>query len=616
MAAWMVVGVLVGAGSVSAATVLHKEMRYVIESPQRMVETSKLRVRIDTPGDIEDWGVHAIYLDENRKLEDVDAFVYSPQGVRRAVKRKDQDSVEYSGEGVAYGSQHYHVIDFSGLQVGSELEVISRVVEAPYFPSQQALLWSRDDVERLEVSVTSTVSGFRWRLDGPQEGLEVQAQAGGVTVRGQQLGGLDPAPMAAGGGASFPILRWAWGEAETWSDIAGWYRQLLGSLPRDEAAIRSLAAELTEGKETPREQLEALVAYARQKVRYVAVEVGIGGYLPTSPRETLERKWGDCKDKSVLLIDLLRAQGIEAYPALVRLDNAQQVDVDFPSAAQFNHLIVAVPEDAVAITAEDPVSEGYLFIDPTQTRGSASYLHAGVQDQHALVVKQEGGQLVATPRRPKGESFYLAFDMELDAEGNAKGRAGLLLTGSVAAALLDQMENAPPESMGEAALGIFENLLPTARFLDVGWEAIEGDIPTARIALSVEVDGLLGGREGRPSFQLASLRGMPQPRDLDDVGTTLRHRVNFRRTVWDLTLPEGLCLPEPSEKIEENDLGRFLQRIEHPEERTLRVERISEMRWKFVEMDDQDALKELALAEHRAHRRRIRLRCDEGTSGP
>lgn len=599
-----------------AATIVEKQVTIDIQSAERVIETTKLRVRLDVAGDLEDWGEHVIYLDENRSLDWVKAAVISPEGRRQNVGRKQQDVVEYSGEGIAYGSQHYHTVEFPGLQVGSQLEIHQRVIVNPYFPSSQTLLWGGDDVEQLQVTVQSAVDGLRWRLDGPGGEIEVREESavdGGrlaaVHLSGRQLEGIDPEPLEAGGGASYPLLRWAWGDAESWSDVASWYRQLMASLPRHEAAVEALAEELTAGREAPREQLEALVTYVREKVRYVAVEVGVGGYRPSPPGETLARKWGDCKDKSLLLIDLLRARGIKAYPALVRLDDDRRIDTAFPSAAQFNHLIVAVAQDAVAVEPADPISEGFFFIDPTQTRGGARYLHSGVQDQHALVVESAGGRLVPTPRTPEHESFYLAFDVEVNTLGNAEGRAGLLMYGRTASTFLQQMETAAPERVGESALGFFESLLPSAQFQSVGWEKVEGPVPGVRISLAVEVDKLLTGGT-RPSLHLTSLRAMPLPRYFDDVDTTVRHGVRQRRTVWNLTLPEGFCLPAAGERAEENALGSFRQTIRHEGERKVQVDRRGELRHKFVDLEDLDDFKALALAEHRAQRRRIRLKCD------
>jgi len=102
-------------------------------------------------------------------------------------------------------------------------------------------------------------------------------------------------------------------------------------------------------------------------VRYVAVEVGIGGYRPAPPLDVMTRRWGDCKDKSVLLVDLLNAAGIEAYPVVHPSGPQGRVDPEFPAVDGFNHFIVAVSTAGLEVTPDDPVAGDFLFIDATET---------------------------------------------------------------------------------------------------------------------------------------------------------------------------------------------------------------------------------------------------------
>lgn len=68
------------------------------------------------------------------------------------------------------------------------------------------------------------------------------------------------------------------------------------------------------GAETARDKVIArLLAKTHELVRYTALEFGEAAIVPRTPEETLERRYGDCKDKSVFLVGLLRAAGIPAH---------------------------------------------------------------------------------------------------------------------------------------------------------------------------------------------------------------------------------------------------------------------------------------------------------------
>ncbi len=608
--AWMV-----GAAASEAATWLEKSIEVQLLPGGDVEEQHRLRVRMETDGDLERWAKYSIALNTNRTLESFDAVVTSSEGESRKVKRKQQDRVEYSGEGIFYDSDFYHVAEIDGLAIGSTLEIEYHLAIQPYHPTDVVYLLEDDPIEKLHVAVRGGDASWRFRIDGPAEGISVEALDGGVRITGQGLDELDPGPLTAGGSAREPVLRYSWGGSGSWNDVAAWYRNLLRDLPRSPPEVRELSARLTATAESPREKLEAHLAFLRQKVRYTAVEVGIGGYRPSEPGEVLERKWGDCKDKAVLLIDLLAASGIESYPALILLDQRRRIDVEFPSPRAFNHLIVAVPESEVEVAEGDPVSEGFLFLDPTQTQGTARWLHPGVQDQHALLVLEDGGRLVRTPTLPHHERANLAVDLQVAADGSARGRAGLQVEGQRATGFLRQIESLPAERSREDVIGVFGNLFPGAEISDVGWQEEVSEVPAARMSLALEIDQWVSGLDAgsrRISLQLSSLEMTPETRDLErSAGEPIAYPVGEVRSLWRLQLPADWCPPKASEKVTENELGSFRQSIRQDQEGRTVIERTTKVHRRWLEPVDHEALRELALAEKRASKRRIRMSCPD-----
>src|SRR6185295_12651605 len=218
----------------------------------------------------------------------------------------------------------------------------------------------------------------------------------------------------------------------TWPQVGRWYEGLLSSLPPDSSRVTRTARELTAGGKTPRDRLSSLLGFVRGRVRYVAAEAGIAGHRPSAPEEVLNRQWGDCKDKALLLVALLRTAGVEAYPALIHLGSEDRIDAEFPSPFQFNHVIVAVAAEGVAAMG-DPVSGGYLFVDPTQEGPSIRWLQPAVQDQDALVVRNAGSALVRTPIRQEIEGGRIEARLAVSPEGDADGEASFIISGDAGA---------------------------------------------------------------------------------------------------------------------------------------------------------------------------------------
>lgn len=601
---------LVLASAAGAATVLEQNVRVVL-ADSGVREEHRLKVRLDNAGDLRDWSDYAIYLNTDRRLGDVAAFTVLPGGKRVKVRRRDRDQVEYSGAGVLHSSANFEVLSFSELVEGAVLDISYDVLIDPYFPADHLVLRGGDPIERLDVRVTGGGDGWRWRLDGPSEGLAVEETADGIRILGTDLPKVDPPDFAPGGAAVTPILRYAWGREGSWRDVGAWYTGLLAGVARGDEAVRAQARALVAGVEGRRERLEAILAYLREKVRYEAVEIGIGGFSPTPPAEVLDRKWGDCKDKGLLLIDLLREAGIESHPALLHSGQRRRIDVEFPSPWQFNHFIVAVPIADLEVEAEDPVAEGFLFVDPTQERGSGRWLHPSDQDQDVLVVHDGTGTLVRTPTRPELEVRDLQVNLHVRDDGSAVGGAGLVLRGWLATGFLDQIAGAPPERTEEDARAIFGQLLPGVTLSGVGWNAEPDGVPAVSMSAGVTIDGLVQGIGQRPSLHLVGIHSAPEPGILAEREDPVVLDPRTTTMTWHISLPEGWCLPEAAEREVANDLGLFRQTIRHSETSNgFDVERRSELRRRWIEPEDVPSLRELALAEHRTNRRRIRLACE------
>jgi len=153
-------------------------------------------------------------------------------------------------------------------------------------------------------------------------------------------------------------------------------------------------------------EIEAILADIQSKVRYTGVELGMAAYVPRTPAETLQRGYGDCKDKAVLLVNRLRSSGINAHIALVTPTPFAQVFPEAPGIEAFNHAIVYVP------------GKRALWIDPTSEFTPASHLPAADEGRLALVVDPKTTELVRTPESPASQNRVLSrYEIALTEDG-------------------------------------------------------------------------------------------------------------------------------------------------------------------------------------------------------
>lgn len=90
----------------------------------------------------------------------------------------------------------------------------------------------------------------------------------------------------------------------------------------------------------PGDRMMGALRLSQEQVRYVALLLGEGAYVPEAVDETWDRRFGDCKGKTVLLLALLDRLGIKAEPLLVSHGRDDQLNAKFPSLALFDHVIV------------------------------------------------------------------------------------------------------------------------------------------------------------------------------------------------------------------------------------------------------------------------------------
>lgn len=191
-----------------------------------------------------------------------------------------------------------------------------------------------------------------------------------------------------------------------WEDIGRWYGQLQKDQVAVTPAIQAKAAELTKGLTTEEEKTHAIYNFVSLKFHYIGLDFGIGRYQPHAADDVLDNGYGDCKDKHTLMASLLKAAGIEAWPALIHV--TRRLDVDVPSPAQFNHVITVVPR-----------GDKFLWLDTTPEVAPYGLLLLTLRDKQALVIPSgKPPVLMTTPRdAPFPQEQRFSSEGKLSADG-------------------------------------------------------------------------------------------------------------------------------------------------------------------------------------------------------
>lgn len=235
----------------------------------------------------------------------------------------------------------------------------------------------------------------------------------------------------------------------TWNDLGAWYANLTSASRTPTPELQQKVAALTANLTDPVARMRALASYVQRQVRYVAIEIGIGGFLPHPAGQVLANSYGDCKDKATLLGSMLKLMGIDSYYVLIDTERGE-VNPQFPSLS-FNHVILAIrlPESADAstlyATVNDPKLGRLLFFDPTNEYIPFGYLPGYLQNNFGLLVTENGGELVDLPLvSPNVNRLLRTAKFDLSPTGTLTGQVEELRWGGPAASSREQFLEVPP----------------------------------------------------------------------------------------------------------------------------------------------------------------------------
>ncbi len=217
----------------------------------------------------------------------------------------------------------------------------------------------------------------------------------GRSLAGRLVVGFDP-----GGGAGRK------GFLGSWNEIGNWYRQLSAEARTPDFSVQAKAGELTNGQPDLLATVRALAGFVQREVRYVGIQIGIGGYQPHPSQTILSNRFGDCKDKATLLAALLGAKGIDSYYVIINTTKGIVTPQSPPSLNSFDHVILAVALPGAAADVgfqallTHPRLGRLLLFDPTAEKTPFGSLPAYLQGNTGLLVTGDGGELLTVPSPP------------------------------------------------------------------------------------------------------------------------------------------------------------------------------------------------------------------------
>lgn len=274
-----------------------------------------------------------------------------------------------------------------GLRPGYRIELVATVrsfIKRTKFPYLQTFFGLKYPVRRQALLIASDLERLAW---SGTHADTVRREATGVWWQAVDLPAFRREPFSPEPAETEPSLFVA-DKRNTWESEATEYVEEISELRNVPPIVGLTAQEMTKGLEGTEAKLLALAAFVQREIAYQPVAFGRRSRVPQSPDKTLANRFGDGKDMSLLLAQMLAAVGVDTRLALVNLN--QPVQSKLPTLDQFDHMVVLIPqgESGRVIDATDKEADARLSV-PLRLAG-----------RDALIIDDRKPRLVRLPRPP------------------------------------------------------------------------------------------------------------------------------------------------------------------------------------------------------------------------
>jgi hypothetical protein len=426
-------------GEGTAAIIVGDWKDFTVDATGRFVLTRRRAIRILNRRSAQRFLTAVGYENNDTKVQSIQTWAIAPSGRITPSAKKDVITEAGFPGFELFSDDRVKMIDIPGAEdgstVGFEIVTEGRIpISGEKFRMEEEI-----PVHQADLSISVPSGSMHWFANHPDR-IEVVSQTPTSAVfRAMDRPGIpeeSSAPPFSSLAAEVVVNYDPKGSLalQSWEEAGRAYHSLFDGPEKPETEIASQVQTLTMGNSDELSKIDALYNYVSREIRYVAIEIGVGGYQPHPAPDVYKNKYGDCKDKATLLLAMLDHMGLRGYPALVGTRREVEADLQVPTLATFDHMIVALPVPA----SLRPAVEGFpaydaqsqiLWIDPTSEADPLGQVPEMDQGVFALISYPDHGDLKRIPEshpEQNGTRYTAHLKLEPDGSGTADVRVEYL----------------------------------------------------------------------------------------------------------------------------------------------------------------------------------------------
>lgn len=234
-----------------------------------------------------------------------------------------------------------------------------------------------------------------------------------------------------------------------WAEMAAWSAKRFHVSDADmQLVLKEIYPQFKNN--TPEEYTLKVIRFVQDEIRYLGFESGLNSHKPHAPAQVYNQRFGDCKDKSLLLSTLLKVHGVESYPVLLNTSYRHKISDQLPSTNAFDHCVVQIK-----------LKDHLFYVDPTiNNQGGSIDQYYFPAYGKGLVVNSSSMDLVDLPAPlPASISEVQTFDVD-SIGGQSLLSIQTTYTGSEAESQRSYFSQNNLESLQKGYLTYYANMYP------------------------------------------------------------------------------------------------------------------------------------------------------------
>ena len=427
------------------AVVLLDETVLTVQPDGKSVEHVRRVVRILRPQGRQ-YGEISVPFNDTSKVNYLHVWSIGPDGHEYALNDKQIVEAGTQSRGILYQDERVKVGEAPAREVNA---VIAYEYEqkVPWYESEDRWDIHASVPKHLQRYILKLPVGWEYKTFWHQHApIEPTVAADQVEWEVRDVPALDTrhvpaAPPARGLLARGVISYFGGGNPRSsgdWRAIGAFYQRLAEDRTQPSPELAAKAQELVAGKTDFADRLEAIAEFVQSNIRYVAIEIGVGGLQPHAAADIFHSRSGDCKDKATLLAAMLRSVGIHSTWVLV--DTRRGVVTPEAPSIHGNHAIAAIElppgykSERLHSVITAASGKQFLIFDPTWEYTPFGELEWNLQGSYGILVDGKDSQLVALPKlAPELNAVTREAHFKLAEDGSLKGEVTVKRSGDIAA---------------------------------------------------------------------------------------------------------------------------------------------------------------------------------------